>query len=203
MEQKFVHVAAVKLTNRLNAYIGKEGLELKKMELGMEVILINITKFMAIYTVAALLDVIPQTAIVHSAFILLKRFSFGLHALNSTVCTVISSLMLAVVPWLVQGFEVGNITVFIAFTFAILCLYKYAPADTKAKPLVGANNRMHLRNKAIAAGVVLMAIALAVPNGNVKLLLVIGAAYQCIAILPATYKILKRSEKNYEQYEGV
>ena len=83
----------------------------------------------------------------------------------------------------------------------IVALYLYAPADTKAKPLVGINLRKKLKKKAVICGVTLMIIALIVPDNSLKLLLALGSMSQCVAILPITYKILKRSERNYEKYE--
>ncbi|MCL1877862.1 MAG: accessory gene regulator B family protein, partial [Defluviitaleaceae bacterium] len=82
-----------------------------------------------------------------------------------------------------------------------LCLVLYAPADTKARPLIGKQLRDSFKRKAVFCGFLLMGVALLIPNGNVKFLLSVGAAYQTICILPLTYKILKRSVKNYEAYE--
>jgi len=204
MEQKMVHSVAIILTGLLNRYIGKEGIELKKIALGMEVALINITKMAVVYLLALALGVVFQTFVVHFSFYMVKRYSFGLHAASSTVCSLVSSFLLAVVPWvLVRIMEVGigNLTVLVAFVPILLCLYLYAPADTKARPLVGVMHRAKLKKKAMVCGFIIIVITLLVPNYEIKFLLTLGAVYQCILILPLTYKILKRSAKNYEKYE--
>jgi len=105
------------------------------------------------------------------------------------------------VPWALQGVGISNSAVFVSFIAVILCLYRYAPADTKARPLVGKVMRARLRKKAVICGVILLAIALLTPYREIKLLITLGAAFQCISILPITYKTLKRSERNYEFYE--
>ena len=201
MENRLIHISATKLALWFNRYVGKEGLEFQKLVLGIEILIINVSKFIIMYTLAALLGTLWQTAILHIAYIPIKRYSFGLHALNSTVCTIVSCSMFVLMPWLLRGAGISNIAVIAAFAPIIVCFYRYAPADTKYRPLVGAKLRKELKLKAVVCGIALMAIALLIPNPHIKLLLTLGAVYQCIAILPLTYKLLKRSERNYETYE--
>lgn len=89
------------------------------------------------YSLAAFLGVILQTLTVHTSYIAIKRYSFGLHALNSMVCTMVSCILFVVLPWLLQGFFINNIIVVIVFTPVVVCLRLYALADTKARPLIG------------------------------------------------------------------
>lgn len=201
MEGKLTKAAAGWLAIKLNRYTRKEGKELTKMTLGMEVFLINVFKLTVVYVLAALVGILSLTLVTHIAFVAIKRYSFGLHALNSTVCTLVSCTMFVLIPWLVSGFGIGNLTVAILFAGILFSLFFFAPADTKAKPLFGANNRKRLKIKAFASGVVVLIAALVIPNETIKLLLTLGAVYQSISILPLTYKILKRSERNYEKYE--
>ena len=201
MENELIRKYALCLASKLNVYIGKEGLDFKKMVLGAEVLIVNISKLIIMYLLAAMLGVIVHTAIIHIAYVVIKRFSFGLHALNSTVCTIVSCTLFVAVPWGLRGVGIGSAAVVAVFVAVIFCLYKYAPADTKARPLVGKMLRARLRKKAVICGVVLFVIALAVPSREVKLLLTLGAAFQVVSVLPLTYKILKRSERNYEAYE--
>jgi len=201
MEGKLIRMGAQTLTNRLNRYLGKKELELQKLALGMEILLINVSKLIIIYLLAAMLGVVVQTAILQAGYMLIKRYSFGLHALNSTVCTVVSCFIFVIVPWLLNGVGVGNVVVIAVFVPVIWCLYRYAPADTKARPLVGLKTRKRLKKRAVICGIVLMAIALLSPDQEISFLLTLGAVYQCIGILPFTYRLLKRSEKNYEAYE--
>jgi len=201
MENKLIHLCALNLANRLNQYMGKSGPEFTKLVLGMEVIIINVSKLIIIYLLAAALGVVVQTAIIQAGYVLIKRHSFGLHALNSTVCTVVSCLMFVITPLILSGFGINNLTVLVVFIFIVMCLYLYAPADTKARPLVGVKLRAHLKKKAVFCGLVLMLITLLIPSYELKFLLTLGAVYQCLGILPITYKILKRSEKNYEKFE--
>ncbi|MCL2500974.1 MAG: accessory gene regulator B family protein [Defluviitaleaceae bacterium] len=201
MENRLIHAAAQGMAHKINAYIGKEGLELQKLVLGTEMLIINVSKLFILYLTAALMGILVHTLILHAAYILIKRYSFGLHALNATVCTVVTCVMFAIIPWFLRGIGINNMIISAAFTFFIVCLYLYAPADTKARPLVGVALRVRLKRNAVLCGIVLMGVALAISDPYIKFLLTLGAAYQCVAILPLTYKLFKRSEKNYENYE--
>ena len=204
MENDLLRQSAKTLAGKINHHTRKEGLELTKMELGAEVFLINTSKIIIIYLLAALLGILLQTLTIHSAFALLKRYSFGLHALNSTVCTLVSCFMFVAVPLLLTlgNVGIGNYGVIIIFSAINLILFCYAPADTKARPIIGAHRRKRFKQKAVASAIFLMAVALLIPNESIKLLLTVGAVYQSISVLPFTYKILNRSVRNYEIYEG-
>ena len=201
LETKIIHNIALRLTEMLNRHVGRTGLELTKTVFGMERFLINASKLIILCTLSALMGMLLQTVIIQLAFGLLRKNAFGLHALNSTVCTLISCGLFVFVPRLLLGVGIGNWIVSVAFIPAILVLYIYAPADTKARPLVGHKLRLKLKRQAVASGLLLFAATLLIPNEPIKLLLTLGAVYQCVSILPLSYKILKRSERNYEMYE--
>lgn len=201
MENELIRSAAKALGSKINCYNHWQGKELRKLELGLEIFLINVSKIIIIYSLAALLGSLWQTLLVHCAFAVVKRYSFGLHALNSTVCTVVSCLVFVFVPILLSGLGLSNVGVVIVFGVVIFTLYMYAPADTKARPLIGKKLRETLKRKAVICGVGLMVTALLIPDESVKLLLAVGAIFQIVMILPFAYKILKRSGKNYENYE--
>lgn len=201
MENDFIHLVSLHFAKRLNKHINKDGLEFLKLVLGIETFIVNVSKLIVVYALSTLLGIFVETLTVHFAFILIKRYSFGLHALNSTICTICSVFMFVLLPYMLTGVEIGNHIVIPMFALIILALYKYAPADTKARPLIGQKNRAAFKRKAVACGVVLLFVALLTPSGYAKTLLTMGAVYQSISILPFTYKILKRSERNYEAYE--
>jgi accessory gene regulator B len=198
---KLLHKAAQRLAAKINVYSNKEGLELTKMVIGVEMLLINISKLVIIYLLAALLGLMLHTLLIHGSFIMAKRFSYGLHALSNVACALVSCVLFVAIPWLLSGFGIGNMMVVFAYIPIIFVLYRYAPADTKARPLVGARRRARLKRLAAACGLASMAIALLLPDQSLKLLFTLGAVYQCVSILPLTYKILGRSERNYEKYE--
>ena len=202
MIDNVIRNAAHALAERLGHALQSDKLVFKKFTVGIERILMSVSKLLIIYALSLLLGVFVQTVIIQFSFSLLKRYSLGLHALSNTVCTVVSCLLFVIIPWVLTGFELTNIGTVIAFIPVMSCLYLYAPADTKARPLIGAQLRTRFKQKAMVCGIIILMAALVIPNERVKLLVTIGAVYQVITILPLTYKILKRSERNYENYEN-
>ena len=201
MENRVTQAGVKWITAWINRYACKEGIELTKIRLGVEILLISVIKLCIVYSLAITLGVLEFTLITHGAFMLVKRYSFGLHALNSTVCTISSCFMFVLVPWMLSGVAIGNQSVILVFIVVISVLFLFAPADTKSRPLIGAKRRTQLRIKAVICGIVLFILTLLIPSEQVKFLLVLGAVYQSVAILPLTYILLGRSRKNYERYE--
>jgi len=65
MENGLMHKSALCFASKLNLYIGKEGLDFKKMLLGTEILLINISKLVVMYLLAAMLGVLLYTVVIH------------------------------------------------------------------------------------------------------------------------------------------
>jgi accessory gene regulator B len=105
------------------------------------------------------------------------------------------------VPYALQGIYINTAAFILIFAVIGIGLYKYAPADTAARPILGKKKRARLKKKAVAASIVVLVLALVFLNEVYYGLVAAGAVYAIIAILPLVYKILGRSINNYEQYE--
>jgi accessory gene regulator B len=195
--EKIAEIIIVKTNNHLK----KEGIELQKMKLGLEIILINLSKFIVIFVVAAYFNLLKETLFMSVIFGSIRRNAFGLHAKNSIVCTIISLIMFVFGACLGYQIRLNNYMVFIIFTAISILLYKYAPGDTENHPILGAKLRNKLRKQSVVTGVFLMIIAIVIPINEVKSLITLAASFEVISILPLTYKILNRGYKNYEKYE--
>lgn len=172
-----------------------------KVKYGLEIILINAMKFIAVYGVALLLGILWQTITVHLAYLMIRRYSFGLHATKSWVCTVVSVSMFDLIPYFAKGLLLNNWIVLGVFIFVLLNVFFFAPADTESLPLIGKDNRKKLKRKAMVCTLLLTGIALLVPIAEMKVLIMLGALYQVVSINPLVYKILNRRYHNYESYE--
>lgn len=197
----FTENIAEVFTVRLNSYIHKEGLELIKLKLGIEIILINLTKFTIIFLVAAFTGLLKESILMSLVFASIRKSAFGLHAKNSIVCTITSINMFVTGAYISKYLLINNIMVILIFSIIISLLYKYAPADTEAHPLLSKKLRDRLRKKAVVTGIALMIITLTIPSSRIKTLIVLASCYEVINILPLTYKILKRRYRNYENFE--
>jgi accessory gene regulator B len=189
------------ITFKVNTYLNKEGLELEKMKLGFEIVLINVSKLIIIMTIAAMLNLVKETLFMILVFGCIRKRAFGIHAKSSIMCTITCIMMFDFGAYFSNYLKINNCIVCIAFTIINILLYKYAPADTEYHPLLGAKLRTKLKREAVLTGIVLMLIALIIPSNVVKTLITLAAVLATIMILPITYKILKRGYDNYEQYE--
>lgn len=186
---------------KINKVTNKEGLELQKMKLGMEILLINISKFLIVFFVAFKLNLIIEAFIIMIVFGTLRSNAFGLHSISSIACTVTTLLLFVGGGYLSHYFILSRYIVFLIFAVINILLYQYAPADTEHHPLLGQGFRNSLRNKAVIIGVILMVIALIVPSETIRNLITLASFAEVISILPITYKILNRGYRNYEHYE--
>ncbi|MCR3758932.1 accessory gene regulator B family protein [Clostridium felsineum] len=197
----FVEKLSQDVAIKLNKHLKKEGIELVKLKFGLEVIFINIFKLIILFLVAYYCKLLKETVIMLVVFGCLRSNAFGLHAKNSIVCTLMSLLMFVLGGYLSRYLMFNNYIVVISFCIVILFLLKYAPGDTEAHPLVGEKLRNRLKKNAVIIGVLLMVVALIVPDKEIKTCIILSGFYETISILPITYKILKRRYKNYYEFE--
>lgn len=193
---------ASKLAMRINKERGGSRIDYLKMKLGIEMLVINLTKSFIVYGVAIAFHILLQTLILHAAYFAIRRVAFGLHANSSTICTIISVLAFVGTPILCQYIWFNNYLVIGLGVILTLLLYRYAPADTDKYPLLGVERRNKMRKEAVITCIIIMIIALICPSPMIKSLLVCGVLIQVVAILPVSYKLLKRSFNNYEKYEA-
>lgn len=201
MAQTLAHSLSIKLADTLNQYVYKEGLEYKKVVLGAEVIIINVSKSIVVFALSLCLGVWVQTLLALIGFNLLRRTAFGVHALSSIGCTLSSCCLFVAIPYFIKDFSINNYTIAIIFLFTLIALFFFAPADTEARPLIGAGKRSKLKRTSLLVCFVLMILLLCLPYADIKLMATWGAVVEAIFILPITYKVLGRRRNNYGEYE--
>lgn len=193
---------AIAYTNMISNYFTKSELELKKIKLGIEILLINISKFIIIMTVAYNLNLASYTILGILLLGLMRLNCFGLHAKNSIVCTLVSGVSLIFISYISKYcyLKLGQIALMGLINLIIIA--KYAPADTEAHPLVGEELRKKLKIKAIITIIVIYCIGLIINKDEIIRIIVLMASLQCVLIHPVTYKIFRRGWRNYEKYEN-
>lgn len=189
------------LTTKLNVYMKKEGVELLKLKLGLEIILINLSKFIIIFLVANYFNLLKEAILMSLVFGSIRKNAFGLHAKSSIVCTILSLIMFVFGAYISNYLLFNNYIIFPVFLIINILLYTYAPADTEAHPLLGQKLKNKLRKRSVITGVILMVLTLVIQNLMLKTLITLASCFEVIIILPITYKILNRRYKNYEKYE--
>ena len=201
MKTDMLHNLAVSWTGTLNNYVKKEGTDVQKMVLGMEILLHNIPKLLLTLIIAFAVGILPLTLITFLPFVGIRRYAAGLHAENSITCAVMTLLMFVAVPYALQGIFLNEIVLIALFATLAAALYKYAPADTASRPIIGKNKRLKLKRKSVIVCVVTLILALMLRAEAFYVYVAAGATFAVITALPQTYKLLGRSTNNYEKYE--
>lgn len=196
-----IDILAEFITSKVNSKLNKEGLELEKLKLGFQILLINISKAIIIIAIASVLNTIKETLFMIVVFGCIRKKSFGVHAKSSLVCTLTCIVIFDFGAYFSQYLKLNNYIIIISFIIINILLYKYAPADTEYHPLLGNKLRSRLKKESVITGILLMVIALIIPNNKIKTLITLSSSFAVTMILPIIYKILKRRYNNYEQYE--
>nr|WP_142415616.1 accessory gene regulator B family protein [Hathewaya massiliensis] len=193
-----------KLSNNLalniNQHMKKDDEEFEKLKYGLTVLLINITKMTVLLIAAFTLGIFKYTFLYLLCFVIIRSFAFGVHAEKSLNCTLSNLIIFLGGTYLSNILRLDNYGITIIFMLNLLLLYKYAPADTKARPIVGKKLRRKLKIKALISASVLMIIALIVPNNMCKTIIALAVLSEGLCITPLTYKILKKEYDNYEKF---
>ena len=200
LKTSLIHRIAVLWTSKLNYYTKREDVELQKMTLGMEIMLHNIPKIILLTTVSYVIGILHLTFIIWIPFAVMRMYASGLHAKNSITCTLMSLTMFVLVPFTVQEMQISKLTLFIIAFVTCLGFYKYAPADTEARPIIGKNKRAKLKKQAMLSSLAIFAASFFLYN-EFNLLVAISYVYTLVAILPLSYKLMRRRGNNYEKYE--
>jgi len=200
MKKTLTNKVAIKIADALNKHSPKEGIAYKKIVYGTEVILINVSKIIIIMAVAAAFGVVPQTLFALIGFNALRQTAFGVHALTNIGCVLSSIVMFVLTPFMLRGFAATPLMIAVVFSLILVAMCLYAPADTKARPLVNAKRRKKFKKISIVICLIMTVALMISPFREVNFIVMLGASYSAIFVLPITYKLLKRESNNYERY---
>lgn len=171
--------------------------EKPKVYYGISIIYINIIKTSLVLLLALLIGIGKETIIFLLAFSLLRCFAFGIHAEKSFNCTIINFVIFIGGTYICKYI---NISIFILYLLAIITLIaiiKYAPADTRARPLTDLNQRTSFRRKAISVFFILFTLSVLINNYLHTKLIIVAMFIEALNIMPITYKIFKKPYKNF------
>lgn len=195
--EKFSMKVASYIKSRLPA---KTEEELEIIRYGIEVIFMNFTKIPIILGIGYLLGVFSYTLYTLIIFVLIRRFAGGIHARKSFNCLLAMLGVIFGAIYLSLNFRMSIIMKVIIF-FVTICIYfRYAPADTEEKPYIDPLIRESLKIKSMLMAIVYFFISISTENMFFSNIFIHVLWVEGMAILPITYKLLKRRYNNYECY---
>lgn len=173
---------------------------LDEIRYGLEGFYLTVTKFIVISILALILNIFVEMIILLIFFNILRRTGFGMHAGNSYICLLSSSLIFIGLPFL------AKILVFPLYlksgllVLAVIMIYKNTPADTSKRPLINKKKRDYFKFVTTLKCIIMAFIAMFI-NNNLSNLLIMAIYIEVVLTSPYVYKLFHLSYNNYLSYQ--
>lgn len=160
------------------------------------------TKSVTILLLSILLHSFTITFILLLFYSILRGFTFGIHATKNIYCWIISLTIYVICPFIIQSIQFSNYLIYISYILGFIAILLWAPADTKARPLINPKKRQI--NKIISMFIAISFISLSFlfNNQNLKEIVTIVLLLNLICTCPITYHIFKQPYRNYRFYKA-
>lgn len=112
-------------------------LEKKKVRYGIYILYVNVTKIGGLLLVAYFLDIFSEVLIIWILFGVLRSSAFGIHSSKSINCTIATFSIFLGGAFISMQFPLKESILYVIYILSFIGLLLYAPADTKARPLIG------------------------------------------------------------------
>lgn len=164
---------------------------------GLEGIYLSTSKVIIILILSLLLGIFKEVVIFIILFNMIRSTAFGLHATKSYICLISSLLIFILIPYLCLNININMyITCIISIT-CILYIYKFAPCDTKKRPIVSRKRRTIYKSISVVISIIYSFIAILINNMFISNALLFSLVVECFMISPVIYKIFKLPYNNY------
>lgn len=198
MKNKFLNYAINTININNPSY---NDTKLAEIRYGLEGIYLSITKLIIIFLLAILLNILKEMIFMLIIFNILRTTGFGLHATKSWICLVSSSVIFLGGPLLAKIIIINNLLKTILSITSVILIYKYAPADTKKRPLIKEKKRNIYKFITTIKCIILNIFIIFIKNNIITNLIILGIYAEVIVILPKTYKLFNMSYGNYKNYK--
>lgn len=186
-----------KCINYIKKYNNYSNEDIEIIKYGLEGIYLSITKVAIILTISFLLGIFKEVIIFLLLFNIIRSTAFGLHASKSYICLITSTLIFILIPYLSLYI---SINVYIKTFISILCIlyvYKYAPSDTKKRPIVNIKRRLVYKTISTITCIIYSFILIIINNRFISNALLFSMIVECFMISPFVYRIFNLPYNNY------
>ncbi|MBA8772890.1 accessory gene regulator AgrB [Staphylococcus coagulans] len=171
-----------KFARKLQEKQNLDHLDFLRVRLGIQLVVMNLSKAIVTYGLALLVNTFLYTLIAHLSFVLLKQVSYGAHAKNSLLCHVQNILFFIAVPWLIVKYEIPYAFMLLLSLLGWLIVVKYAPAATRKLP-IKSSRKKELKIKSVVVMTLLIGISLFIPS-PFQQLITYAITVQSLSLLP-------------------
>lgn len=175
--------------------------DIDKINYGLEGVYLTITKLIIISLISVYFGCFKEFIIFAFFYNFIRLFAFGIHAANSYICLVLSSLIFILLPMLAKVIIINlTIKIFVAI-LCLLIICFYAPADTKKRPLVNFDKRLKFKIASIAVTILYIVLIFFSNNNFISNIVMFALLTETAMILPTTYRLFKMPYNNYKYYK--
>ncbi|SFU39924.1 accessory gene regulator B [Clostridium sp. DSM 8431] len=194
------------IAKKLTIYIGNSlNLNIKDLEklyLGIMVILLNLSKITIVCIFAFLIGIFKETVILLGMFSVIRLSAAGIHLKSNFQCTIACLVMYLGGAFLAVNYPINIRSVLLIIFILLIILYKYSPADTENRPILGKKHRKELKIRTIKSSLILVAINVVFLNSIILNLLMYAFFIQTICVIPFTYRVFGMKYNNYKEYDN-
>lgn len=175
--------------------------KLEEIRYGLESIYLTYTKIFVIFVLAYFLGIIKETLLLLLTYNIIRTFAFGIHATKSIYCLITSLMLFIGGVYIVKYMSLNIYAKIIISIMLLICIYKYAPADTYKRPLINERKRKKYKVISTVLGIAYVILIIILNNNIISNYLVIGMLESVIMIHPLVYKIFNLPFDNYKKYK--
>ena len=171
---------------------------------GAFVILQILWTFLCVVILGAVFNVLVESIIISLSIAIFRKYSGGIHANSPNKCAIFGAIICVGFSLMIKNLNIGLNVVFISmfvFTFAysLYVIYRFAPVDTKAKPIENIEEKLRLKKCSfLIIGILffmeILFIILYLKFNNSKLIyygncVMVGIIWQSFTLTPWAKKI--------------
>ena len=199
MVKKIILGKCMNLVKKNNPTYHEEKLE--EIRYGLESIYLTYTKIFVIFVLAYFLGIIKETLLLLLTYNIIRTFAFGIHATKSIYCLITSLMLFIGGVYIVKYMSLNIYVKTIISIMLLICIYKYAPADTYKRPLINERKRKKYKVISTILGIAYVILIIILNNNIISNYLLIGMLESVIMIHPFIYKIFNLPFDNYKKYK--
>jgi accessory gene regulator B len=175
-----------------------EASQIPIVKYGLEILLMNFLKSIALFTTAFYLGILKETIIFFLCFGAIRIFAAGAHATTSLICNIVTFTTFLGNSYLIKNFPMSTPRLLICFAFSFYLIFRYSPSATKSKPIVSSNLRRTLKIKSLLICIILFLLVLIIQNITYRNIITYAVLIESIFLTPTSYKILGQEFVNNE-----
>lgn len=190
-----------KAITNIEKYNNYSDTKLKEIKYGLETIYLTIFKIIVITIINLILGSLKELLLIFLFYGLLRLTGFGLHAKKSLHCWIASLLMFIILPNIIDMITLPKLLQVSLSTLGLLLLARYAPADTKKRPIINKRKRIVYKVSTIFISILYILYIIFANNVYISNILMISILIQAFLVLPSSYKLFGLEYNNYKKYE--